>query len=289
MTDGVTQGQVLGGKLRLVEPLAADPLLEVWLAEDLELTREVVVKVLHPRWMDDEAMVERFRFESLAAARLDHANVARTFDVEHTDGALFTVTEYVAGPTVYELLESAPLSAPVVAAIGAQTALGLAAAHEEGMVHGAVCPQNLVVSPQGRVCIIDFGSVRPAEAGEEWPDPVFPEPRTRLYWPPERLAGHGPDERGDVYAIGLLMWEALTGSREPQSESSPGLARRVLSALRGGNAARIRLRDILAVATADDPARRPTATDLADALVEVCGARPQEPVAELLADVADAG
>jgi eukaryotic-like serine/threonine-protein kinase len=289
MAKGVTQGQVLGGKLRLVEPLAADPLLEVWLAEDLELTREVVVKVLHPRWMDDEAMVERFRFEALAAARLDHENVARTFDVEHSDGALFTVSEYVPGPTVYELLEHAPLAATVVAAIGHQSALGLAAAHEEGMVHGAVCPQNLVISPQGRVCLIDFGSVRPVDADHEEPDPVFPEPRTRLYWPPERLAGHTVDERGDVYSAGLLMREAATGSREPEGDDERGLARRVLAALRGGDTAAARLRDVLAVATAEDPADRPTAADLADALGEICGARPQEPVAELLAGVADVG
>jgi eukaryotic-like serine/threonine-protein kinase len=289
MTDGVTQGQVLGGKIRLVEPLAADPLLEVWLAEDLELTREVVVKVLHPRWMDDEAMVERFHYESLAAARLDHDNVARTFDVEHTDGALFTVTEYVAGPTVYELLESAPLAAVVVAAIGHQTALGLAAAHGEGMVHGAVCPQNLVISPQGRVCLIDFGSVQPVETGHEGPDPVFPEPRSRLYWPPERLAGHTVDERGDVYSVGLLMREALTGSRGPEGEDERGPVRRMLAALRGGDAEESRLREILAEALAEDPASRPTAADLADALAEISGPRPQEPVAELLAEVADVG
>jgi eukaryotic-like serine/threonine-protein kinase len=289
MPEGVTQGQMLGGKFRLTEPLAADPLLEVWLAEDVELQRDVVVKVLHPRWMDDDAFVERFRFEALAAARLDHENVARTYDVEHADGALFTVSEHVAGPTVFELLELAPLPPLAVAAIGQQIASGLHAAHEAGMVHGAICPQNLVVSPHGRVCLIDFGSVRgvDAEAEEATPDPVFPEPRTRLYWPPERLAGHTVDHRGDVYSAGLVMWEALTGTREVGAAPSPRPTRRLLAALRGTDNVADRLRRLLVRATAEDPEDRFTAGELAEWLIEICGARPQDHVAGLLAELED--
>jgi serine/threonine protein kinase len=300
MAEGVTQGQVLGGKFRLSEPLAADPLLEVWLAEDVELQRDVVIKLLHPRWMDDDAFVERFHFEALAAARLDHENVARTYDVEHADGALFTVSEHVAGPTVHELLELAPLPPLAVAAIGQQIAHGLGAAHEAEIVHGAICPQNLVVSPHGRVCIIDFGSVREVGDDEDEgaadeveavkeaePDPVFPEPRSRLYWPPERLAGNTVDRRGDVYSAGLVMWEALTGTREVGDGPSERPVRRLLATLRGVDRITDRLRQVLVGATAEDPGERPTAGELAGQLVEICGARPQEHLAELLAELED--
>jgi eukaryotic-like serine/threonine-protein kinase len=291
MPEGVTKGQMLGGKFRLSKPLAGDPLLEVWLAEDVELQRDVVIKVLLPRWMDDEALVERFRFEALAAARLDHENVARTYDVEHADGALFTVSELVTGPTVFELLDAAPLPPLAVAAIGQQVALGLDAAHAADMVHGAICPQNLVISPHGRVCIIDFGSARGIDEDEhELPDPVFPEPRSRLYWPPERLAEHIVAPRGDVYSVGLVMWEALTGSAEVGDGPSPRPTRRLLAALRGTDHVADRLRRVLVEATAEDPDDRPTAGELVERLAEICGARPQEHLGDLLADVEnDAG
>lgn len=179
MAGSVGWGQVLADRFRLIEPFAEDPLLEVWLAEDLELGREVVVKLLLPRWMHDEQMVERFRFEALAAASVVHANVARTFDVEHADGRLFSISEYVPGPTVAQLMGEAPRPASEVAAIGLQAARALATMHAQGLVHAAICPQNLIVGPTGRLCIIDFGSVRPFDVADHLPDPVFPEPGVR--------------------------------------------------------------------------------------------------------------
>ena len=268
--------QVLGGRFRLVEPFAEDPLLEVWLAEDLELRREVVIKLLLPRWMDDEEMLERFRFDAMVAAGLLHENVARTYDVEHSGDRLFAVTEYVPGPTVEELLAGAPLEPQAVAAIGRQVALGLASMHEQGLVHAAVCPSNLVVALNGRLCIIDFGSVRLLSADDRnLPDPVFPEPGVRDYWPPERLEGSPPDAHSDVYSLGLLMWEALHGGRDiDATESRP--VRRLLASLPGGDEATPLLRDLLVGATSQDPTDRPGAAELAEQLIEVCGSRPQD-------------
>lgn len=284
MPQQVGRGEVLGGRFRLTDPLAADPLLHVWLAEDLELRRDVVVKALHPHWRDDETMVERFRFEALAAARLDHENVARTYDVEESDGTLFTISEYVDGPTVEELLANGPLPAAAVAAMGQQTAAGLASAHAQRLVHRAVCPQNLVVTPTGRLCIIDFGSVRDLRADDErLPGPIFVEPGLASYWPPERRAGHAVDERGDVHAVGLVMWEALTGTPQAGAAPTHGAARRLLAGLPGTDALTPRLREILTEATAEEPGQRPTAAHLADRLVEVCGVRPQEQLEALVA------
>jgi eukaryotic-like serine/threonine-protein kinase len=284
VVDEVEQGQVLGGRFRLTEPFAADPLLEVWRAEDVELRRDVVVNLLLPRWLDDEEMVERFRFEALAAARLVHENVVRTYDVEYADGRLFAVSEYVAGPMVADLLEEAPLPATVVAAIGQQAAAGLAAMHAEGLLHGSICPTNLLVAPTGRLCIIDFGSVRPLDVDEELPDPVFPEPGVRDYWPPERRAGAPPDDRGDVYGLGLVLWEALTGAAEAGEVGEQRPVRRLLAGLPGGDDVTPRLREILGAATADDPERRPSAAELGDSLVEICGERPQLHLEDLVVD-----
>jgi eukaryotic-like serine/threonine-protein kinase len=282
MAQQVEEGQVLGGRFRLDTAFAADPLLHVWLAEDLELRREVVIKLLHPRWLDDADMVERFNYEALAAVRVDHENVAQTFGVEHVDGALFTVSEYVPGPTVAELLRYAPFPPAAVAAIGHQAAAGLAAAHAEGLAHRAVCPQNLLVNPNGRLCLIDFGSVRPLDAGIEDPDPVFPEPGVSDYWPPERHAGVGVDQRGDVYSLGLVMWEALTGAAEVGGSPETRPVRRLLTALSGGDSAMPRVKEILTRATAEQPEQRPTAAVLVEELAEICGVRPYEHLEPLL-------
>jgi eukaryotic-like serine/threonine-protein kinase len=283
VTERVERHQVLGGRFRLKEPFAEDPLLEVWLAEDLELRRDVVIKLLLSQWMTDEEMVERFRFEALAAAQIVHDHVVRTYDVERADGRLYAVSEYVAGPTVDELVAGTSLEEVVVAAIGHQVALGLAAVHAEGLVHGAICPQNLIVAPHGRLCIIDFGSVRPLDVEDHLPDPVFPEPGVADYWPPERHAGEPPDDRGDVYALGLVLWEALTGAPEVGDSPSPRPVRRLLAGL-GGDDTTPRLREILTEATASEREERPSAAQLAEALTELSGDRPQDHLAPLVSD-----
>lgn len=290
MTQRVAKGQVLGGRFRLRRALATDPLLEVWHGEDLELRRDVVVKVLAPRWMVDQRMVERFTFEATAAARLEHDNVASTFTVEHTDGVLYTVSEYLDGPTVEELVAAGPLPAPAVAAIGQQAASGLAAAHADNLLHRAICPQNLVVAPNGRLCIIDFGSVRAIEGEDHHlPDPVFPEPAVTNYWPPERHAGLEVDERGDVYSLGLVMWEALTGAPQVGDTSAQRPVRRLMAGLPGGDAETPRLRQVLAEATDGDREQRPSAAELEAALAGIFGTRPQDVLHELVTAVREGG
>jgi eukaryotic-like serine/threonine-protein kinase len=285
MPEGAQAGRVLGGKFRLARDLASDPLLEVWLADDLELQREVIVKLLHPRWLDDAGMVERFRFEALAAARLDHENIARTYDVEDADGALFTVSEYIPGPTVAELWSEGPYPPRVVGALGQQCALGLAAAHAEGLVHRAICPENLVLTSNGRLCIVDFGSVRALDSSDDdrLPDPVFPEPGVRVYWPPERHDGGPVDDRGDVYSLGLVLWEGLTGSAEVDDDPGPGVARRLLAGLTGGDPSERDLRELLTWATATGHDDRPSAIELADALADLYGVRPRDHLDGLVA------
>lgn len=286
-------GYLLGDRYRLVDALATDPLVHVWRADDVELRRPVVCKILHPRWLDDREMVERFRFGAFAATRLDHENIARTYDVEHADGQLYTVSEHVDGPDVGQLLATTSLSAETVAAIGQQAAAGLAAAHELDLAHGGVCPPNLVVASSGRLCLIDFGSVQfddGAVGGGQvaGPDAEALEPDVRDYWPPERCDGGEVETQGDVYSLALVLWEALTG--EPTvgdaGELEPeGLLKRALSGLLGGeDDPELRLREVLVTATARQPDQRPSAAELVDQLTEIAGVRPHEHLAPVVED-----
>lgn len=294
-------GQVLGDRYRLTDALATDPLVHVWRADDVELRRPVVCKILHPRWMDDDEMVERFRFGAFAATRLDHENIARTYDVEHTGGHLYTVSEHVDGPDVGRLLASTPLTPAVIAAIGQQAAAGLSAAHELDLAHGGICPQNLVVASSGRLCLIDFGSVQfddddaTAGAGRDDPDRIAGhdaealEPNVRDYWPPERRDGGEVETEGDVYSLGLVLWEALTGEPtvgDAGTVEPEGFVKRALSGLLGGeDDPELRLREVLVTATAAEPTQRPSAAELVDQLTEIAGVRPHEHLAPLAEDV----
>jgi serine/threonine protein kinase len=287
-------GHVLGDRYRLVEALATDPLVHVWRADDLELHRPVVCKLLHPRWLDDEEMVERFRFGAFAATRVDHENIARTYDVEHDDGDLYTVSEHIDGPDLGALLAVADLGVEAVAAVGQQAAAGLAVAHELDLAHGGVCPQNLVIASSGRLCLVDFGSVQfEHTTDDQTDDPEAMEPGIRDYWPPERLADGGVSAAGDVYSLGLVLWEALTGEAAIGStgtEEPEGLLRRVLSGMTGGNGGpEPQLREVLVTATAAEPAQRPSAAELVEQLQELAGVRPHEHLVPLLTFDTDPG
>lgn len=291
MSMEVGRGTVLGGRYRLAEALATDPLVHVWQAEDAELRRPVMCKVLHPQWMDDQDMIDRFRFGAFAATRLDHENVARTYDVQHSDDAIYTVSEYVDGPDVGKLIEAGTLPVEAVAAVGLQAAAGLSAAHERGLVHGGVCPENLVIGSSGRLCLIDFGSVQFEHTPDAQRDePQQLEPGIRDYWAPERLDGGDVETETDIYSLGLVLWEALTGEPAVEVVAPASGARRLLKGLTGGDDdPASRLRQVLMAATADEPADRPTAPELAEQLVALAGVRPEATLESLLAQRSEVG
>lgn len=296
MTEELPQAgvraQLLGGRFRLQEPLASDPIIEVWRAVDETLDRPVTIKMLRPPFSDQEQVVERFRFEALAAAQLVHDHVASTFDVHETDGVVYTVSEFIEGPSVEQLFQRAPLPLEPVAALGSQIARGLSAAHEIGLIHAAVCPLNLLVSEDGRGVLIDFGSVRATDvngvAEGAAPGPLFPEPQTVDYRAPEQIeeadgTGARIDGRADVYSLGLVLWEGLTGEPVPGGELPPPTAvTRLRSWLPGRHDPRHELREVLLRATARERTQRPSAIELAEELEACCSARPQLAVASLL-------
>jgi eukaryotic-like serine/threonine-protein kinase len=287
---GAEESVVLDGRFRFTRRLGQDTIAEVWQADDLQLDRRVVVRLLHPQLIDDEAVRERFRLEALAAAQLSHGHVANLFDVADDGQRVYTVGEYVDGPSVAALLERGPMQPRVVAAIGRQAASGLAAAHEAGIVHRDVQPGNLLIGRDGRVRIVDFGSAR-------IPDPerqgfVDGDDGAESYLAPEQIEkGAVSTDRSDVYALGRTLMRALTGSRvapEDNGQGDKGLLSRVIDALPGvslGEDEYGRLSEHIAAATEPDPARRPSARELADALLDICGHRGEDLLRPLVAEL----
>jgi len=202
----------LGGRYRLEEVIASGGAAIVWRAFDEHLARRVAVKLLHPHHAGDATVVERFQREARAAAGLSHPNVVRIYDTGREDGIVWLVMELVEGPSLRDvLLEREPLDAAVVAAIGEQVARALAAAHAQGIVHRDIKPANILVASDGTVKVTDFGIAKALSGADETltnPGTVM---GTAAYVAPEQLESTDVDARADVYALGVVLYEALVG------------------------------------------------------------------------------
>lgn len=205
-------GSTLQGRYAIRSLLGSGSSANVYLAEDLTLQRQVAVKLLLPGLANDEAFLKRFRAEAQAVAALNHPNVLRVFDWGEDAGGPFLVLEYLPGGTLKELEDRGIRLTPAQAArMGAQAAAGLAYAHERGLVHRDVKPANFLFDDEGRVRITDFGVAR-ALAEASWTEPVGSMIGTVRYASPEQASGGSIDGRADVYALALVLFEAVTGS-----------------------------------------------------------------------------
>jgi eukaryotic-like serine/threonine-protein kinase len=205
-----TPGRVLGGRYRLVEPLARGGMATVWVADDPVLSRRVAVKILRSDLALDEGTRARFRHEAIAAARLSHPNIVSTYDTGDDDGIAYIVMELVDGPTLRHLIDQrGSLPVAEVIRIGKQVADALDAAHRAGLVHRDVKPANVLVPPGGPVKVTDFGIAK--AAGGDDLTRTGTVMGTARYLSPEQVNGRPTDPRTDVYALGLLLYEALCG------------------------------------------------------------------------------
>ena len=196
---------------------------QVWEATDQILTRRVAVKILHPHLAQDDSFVRRFRGEAIAAARLAHPSIVSVYDTLAEDGVNAIVMELVTGTTMRaDLDQHGPLQLSAVLAIGTQVADALGAAHASGLVHRDVKPANILLSADGRVLVADFGIAKAAEGADLTNDGSMV--GTAKYLAPEQVEGGPVDGRTDLYALGVVLYEALTGTPPFLADTDTGTA-----------------------------------------------------------------
>jgi serine/threonine-protein kinase len=203
-------GTLLCNRFRLEERIGSGGMSTVYRAFDETLERWVAIKLLHADMSQDDAQLERFRREARAAARLSHPHVVTVIDAGEDDGRPFIVFEYVEGETLKERIRRygrLPIAEAIAYSI--EIGRGLIAAHAERIVHRDVKPQNVLIDPEGRAKVTDFGIARSLEL-----DGLTAAGRvlgTTDYVAPEQAIGEGATEQSDVYSLGICLWEMLTG------------------------------------------------------------------------------
>jgi serine/threonine-protein kinase len=204
-------GRVLGDRYRLVAPIGTGASAQVHLADDLRLGRRVAVKVLHPALAADETFLRRFRAEARAAAALSHPNIMAVYDWGDHESP-FLVLELLSGGSLRSMLDGGRrLSLSQALMIGLEAGRALEAAHRSGFVHRDIKPANLLFGDDGRLRIADFGLAR-ALSEAAWTEPGDGLVGTARYAAPEQATGARVDGKADVYALALVLIEAVTGS-----------------------------------------------------------------------------
>jgi serine/threonine-protein kinase len=212
----LAQDAVVAGRYRLLGRLGSGGMADVWCAEDSLLNRRVALKFLHPRFAQDEQFVERFRREASAAAGLQHPNVVGVFDRGTVDGSHYIAMEYVDGASLKDLIERG-LSVGEAVEIVRQVLAGVKYAHDHGIVHRDLKPQNVLVDSEGRARVTDFGIARAGVSEITQTGSVL---GTAQYLSPEQAQGLPVTAASDIYSIGVMLYEALTG-RVPFDADSP--------------------------------------------------------------------
>lgn len=216
-------GQTLAVRYEIKSVLGVGGMGMVYKATDRELGEIVAVKTLKPDMMQqDPTALDRFKSEIKLARRIAHRNVVRTYDLGERDGVYFITMEFVEGKSLKELIQSrGRLPVSVTLPIAKQLCRALEVAHEEGVIHRDIKPQNMVVQPDGVLKVMDFGIARLAErapnAGQTQAGMVVGTPE---YMAPEQLFGEELDARADLYAAGVVIYECLTG-RLPHEATTP--------------------------------------------------------------------
>ena len=222
--------QLLNKRYELQEQLGKGGMAVVYRARDHMLERLVAVKILREDYSNDPTFLERFRQEAKAAANLSHPNIVTVHDVGLDQGRLFIVMEFVPGTDLKTLIRQKARFTPEEALpLLIQACAGIGYAHRAGLVHCDVKPQNMLVTPDGRLKVTDFGIARALSTihPEEQSEIVWGSPQ---YYAPEQAAGAAPSPASDVYSLGIIMYEMLTGSLPFQATTAAEFARLHLDA-----------------------------------------------------------
>jgi serine/threonine protein kinase len=221
----VAPGQVFDGRYRIERKLGSGGMADVWLAEDTHLQRQVALKVLHARYAQDREFVERFKREAESAAGLAHPNVVAVYDRGSSDGNSYIAMQYVEGPTLKQMIDSG-LSPEQAVLLVRQVLEAARFAHRNGIVHRDLKPQNVIVDAEGKAVVTDFGIARAGVSEITQTGSVMGTPH---YLSPEQAQGFEVTPVSDLYAIGVILYEALTGRVPFEGESAVAVAMKQVS------------------------------------------------------------
>jgi eukaryotic-like serine/threonine-protein kinase len=209
---------VIDGRYRVLKRLGSGGMADVYCAEDSQLGRRVALKVLHRRFAEDQQFVERFRREASSAAGLQHPNIVGIFDRGEWDGTYYIAMEYVEGRTLKDIVrEKGPAPPEAAVDIVLQILRAARFAHKRGVVHRDIKPHNVLIDQDGRVRVTDFGIARAGTSDMTETGSIM---GTAQYLSPEQAQGRPVDARSDLYSIGVVLYELLTG-RVPFDAESP--------------------------------------------------------------------
>jgi serine/threonine-protein kinase len=226
MSD-LADGAVVDGRYRIVRRIGSGGMADVYLAADTHLGREIALKVLHRRFAQDAEFVERFRREASAAAGLQHPHVVGVFDRGEHEGTYYIAMEYLRGRTLKDVVSAdAPLDQLRVISVGAQILQAAGFAHRHGVVHRDFKPHNVIVDDAGNVKVTDFGIARAGASEMTETGSIM---GTAQYLSPEQAQGLEVTPRSDVYSIGVMLYELLTGKLPFEGDSAVAIALKHMS------------------------------------------------------------
>jgi serine/threonine-protein kinase len=223
----VESGTLVDSRYRVVSRLGSGGMADVYLAQDALLGRQVALKLLHHRFAQDQEFVERFRREASSAAGLSHPNVVAVFDRGEWDGTYYIAMEYLPGRSLKAVVrEHGPLAPSDAIDIVVQILLALRFAHRRGIIHRDIKPHNVILDEEGRAKVTDFGIARAGASDMTMTGSIM---GTVQYLSPEQAQGHPVTEASDIYAVGVVLYELLTGSVPFEGESAVTIALKQVS------------------------------------------------------------
>jgi beta-lactam-binding protein with PASTA domain/predicted Ser/Thr protein kinase len=215
------------GRYRIIRKLGAGGMADVYLAEDQELGRRVAIKILNDRHANDDQFVERFRREAKNAAGLSHPNVVSIYDRGEADGTYYIAMEYIEGRTLKELIVTrGPSPIGIAVDYSRQILQALRFAHRNGIVHRDIKPHNVIVDSEGRIKVTDFGIARAGASQMTEAGSII---GTAQYLSPEQARGAPVDQTSDLYSVGIVLYELLTGQVPFNGETPVEIAMKHLS------------------------------------------------------------
>ena len=206
----ITKGQIINDRYEIIKSIGEGGMANVYLAQDKILNRKVAIKVLRGDLANDEKFIRRFQREAIAASSLSHPTIVEMYDVGEDNGTYYIVMEYVEGRTLKQLLKKrGTLTIPEVIDIMTQLTDGIAHAHDSYIIHRDLKPQNIMISDDGAIKITDFGIAMALNSTQlTQTNSVM---GSVHYLPPEQASGKGSSTKSDIYSMGILMFELLTG------------------------------------------------------------------------------